>query len=268
MKKIIFLALILNSSFFTLHLFAQPAIQWEKCLGGAGDDEAYAMSNTNDGGYIVTGYSHSTDGQITNSHGGVWVAKLDANGFIQWEKTYGGSCYCETAYSIIQTTDGGYVFGGYTGSSDGDVVNPYPGSVQCWVVKLNDTGAIQWSKCYGGSVNQFLKSIIQTTDGGYIFSGDSDSNDGDVIGNHSNDYDAWIVKLSDSGAIQWAKCYGGTAGEVGNSIQQTNDGGYIVAGLTTSNDGDVNFNHGDNDYWIFKIDSIGHLQWQKSYGGA
>jgi len=247
---------------------AQPTIQWEKCYGGTGIDEGKVILQTNDGGYIVGGFSNSTDGNITNSHGGIWLIKLNSFGSLQWQKTYGGSCYCEVVNSIIQTIDGGYLFAGQTGSTNGDVSanHGFNGS-DAWVVKLNDTGDIQWAKCYGGTDDDEIESVIQTNDGGYIFTGSTKSNDGDVIGNHGY-YDMWVVKLDGTGSIQWAKCYGGSDKECGNSIKSKNEGGYIIAGVTTSNDGDVSMNHGDNDVWLVKIDSIGYLLWQKCYGGS
>ena len=86
--------------------YGQPTIQWEVCLGGSGDDEAQSIYQTTDGGYIIAGFSNSHDGQVTNSHGGAWVTKLNANGILQWQKNYGGSSYYDMVYSIIQTTDG------------------------------------------------------------------------------------------------------------------------------------------------------------------
>src|SRR5258707_778654 len=104
--------------------------------------------------------------------------------------------------------------------------------------------AIQWQKCLGGTGSEgSVNSIQQTSDGGYIVAGSSNSNDGDVTGNHGG-YDYWIVKLSNTGTIQWQKSLGGASGEFSYSIQQTSDGGYIIAGSSSSNSGDVTVNHG------------------------
>jgi len=135
---------------------------------------------------------------------------------------------------------------------------------------------IQWQKCLGGTASDYAMSIKQTTDGGYIVAGYSESNDSDVSGHHgevgyfaSPDY--WIVKTDSAGTIQWQKSLGGTSSDEAWSIQQTADGGYIVAGHSFSNDADVSAHHGtsdDADYWIVKLDHAGAIQWQKSLGGT
>jgi len=119
-------------------------------------------------------------------------------------------------------------------------------------VKLNASGSIEWQRSLGGSNNDFARSIQQTTDGGYIVAGYSESNDGDVTGNHGS-LDYWVVKLDSTGNIVWQKCLGGSHFDWALSIQQTGDGGYIVAGESWSIDGDVTGNHGVNDYWIVKL---------------
>src|SRR5688572_13509106 len=128
---------------------------------------------------------------------------------------------------------------------------------------------IVWQKCMGGTGYDYATSIQQTTDGGYIVGGKSASYDGDVTGHHGTAYDYWIVKLDSSGNIQWQKSYGGNGADENYSLQQTTDGGYILAGGSMSDEGDVSGHHGGNntyDYWIVKIDSMGNLQWQKSIG--
>ncbi len=242
-------------------------LQWQKTLGGGGDDLAYSIEQTSDSGYIVAGYTNSTNGDVTGNHGGLdyWIVKLNSIGVLQWQKTLGGSGD-DRATSIQQTIDGGYILAGNTDSNDGDVTGNH-GTGDFWVVKLNGSGAIQWQKCLGGSFEEQAYSIQQTTDGGYIVSGLTGSNDGDVIGNHgSSDY--WVVKLSNVGAIQWQKCLGGSGGDNDARIHQTTDGGYIVAGTTTSSDGDITGFNGLVDYWITKLDSLGVLQWQKTLGGS
>jgi len=127
---------------------------------------------------------------------------------------------------------------------------------------------IEWQKCLGGSDIDQALSVQQTSDGGYIVGGRSNSTDGDVTGNHGG-YDPWVVKLSTSGNIEWQKCLGSSGFDEGaSSVQQTSDGGYIVAGTTTSNDGDVTGNHGDMDSWVVKLDTSGNIEWQKSLGGS
>ena len=119
-------------------------------------------------------------------------------------------------------------------------------------MKLNSLGDIEWQKCLGGTDWDDVNPIQQTSDGGFIVAGFTESNDGDVSGNHGND-DAWVVKLNSLGDIEWQKCLGGTIDDRACSIQQTSDGGFIVTGFTYSNDGDVSGNHGYSDYWVVKL---------------
>ncbi len=194
-----------------------------------------------------------------------FVASLSAQPAIQWQKTYGGSSH-DQLYSIQQTTDGGYISVGVTTSNNGDVFGNH-GGFEFWVVKLTENGSIQWKKSFGGSNNDWPYYIQQTNDGGYIMSGMTMSNNGNVSGNHG-DRDGWVVKLNEAGGIQWAKTLGGSGPDEAWSVIQTSDGGYIVAGSSGSNDGDVTVNHGFNDVWIVKLSEAGVIQWQKSLGGS
>lgn len=184
---------------------------------------------------------------------------------IEWQKALGGT-HGESANAVQQTSDGGYIVAGNSMSNDGDVTGNHGGG-DYWIVKLNPAGGIQWQKTLGGSNVDDAQSIRQTTDGGYIIAGSSNSGDGDISGNHGN-YDYWIVKLDSNGNMQWQKSLGGSSMDMAQSIQQTSEGGYIVAGSSSSNDGDVSGNHGGGDYWILKLDINGNIQWQKSLGGS
>jgi len=248
--------------------FAQaPAIQWQTCLGGSGDESASAIRQTSDGGYIVVGTSESNNGEVSGNHGGedYWIVKLDTTGAVQWQKSLGGSSFDE-ALSVQQTSDGGYIVAGGSYSNDSEVSGNH-GYEDYWVVKLNDIGAIQWQKCLGGDTTDVATSIRQTSDGGYIIAGQSYSNDSEVSGNHGN-FDYWAVKLTDSGAIQWQKSLGGSSYDGAYSIQQTSDGGYIVAGQSFSDDDELSGKPGGANDWIVKLNDTGAIQWQKSLGGS
>ncbi len=246
---------------------AQPRIQWQKSLGGTAADNANAVRQTSDGGYIMVGSTSSTNGDVTGNHGGgdIWVVKLNASGVIQWQKPLGGTG-ADQGYDVQQTTDGGYVVAGYTGSNNGDVTG-YHGSRDGWVVKLDNAGVIQWQKCLGGSGFDELYSIVQTADGGYAVAGYTGSTNGDVSGNHGT-YDAWVVKLNSTGTLQWQKCLGGTVADFAYALRQTSDAGFIVAANTKSTNGDVTGNHGSDEAWMVKLDNTGTLQWQKCLGGT
>jgi hypothetical protein len=251
---------------WVVKLNSQGTIQWQKTLGGSAEDYAFSVLQVADGGYIVAGMTNSNNGDVTENHGNYdcWVVKLDAIGAIVWQKTFGGS-FDDAALSIKETTDGGYIVAGYTSSEDGDVSGNH-GETDFWVLKLNETGKIQWQKTLGGSAGDYASSIEQTADGGYILAGETASSDEDLTYNHGS-YDFWVVKLSVIGTIQWQKTFGGSNIDEAQSIQQSADGGYIVAGNTNSADGDVNGYHGSFDYWIVKLDPTGAIQWQKALGG-
>src|SRR5690606_15486957 len=170
------------------------------------------------------------------------------------------------AKEVYQTQDGGYLIAGSSSSNDGDVSGNH-GGTDFWIVKMNAAGNIETQNSYGGSGIDSAQDIQPTSDGGYIIAGSSDSNDGDVTG-HQGEGDFWIVKISLTGSMVWQKTFGGSAGDFAKSIKQTVDGGYIVAGSSESNDGDVSGNHGETDFWVVKLSSNGNLEWQKSLGGS
>lgn len=252
------------TDFWVVKLNSSGAIQWQKALGGSSIEEANSVQQTSDGGYIVAGTAASSDGDATGGHGSFdyWIIKLDSSGNIQWKKMLGGSMV-EHAHSIRQTTDSGYIIAGYSNSVNGDITGNH-GSEDFWIVKLDQSGNLQWQKSLGGGDKDSAYSIQQTSDGGYITIGVSLSTNGDATGNHGN-YDIWVVKLNASGSIQWQKSLGGSNDDTAYTIRQTSDGGYIFAGTSSSNDGDVIGNTGSN-MWIVKLNNTGNIQWQKIYG--
>jgi hypothetical protein len=245
-------------------------IQWQKSLGGSGADNSLCIQPTADGGYIMSGYTNSNDGDVSGYHGGIgsevdgWVVKLSSSGAIQWQKVLGGT-HCDYANQVLSTHDGGYIIVGHTESNDGDVTSTH-GEKDVWIIKLSSNGSIVWQKTLGGTNNDYAYALQSTQDGGYIIAGNTESNDGDVSGNHGGQ-DVWVVKLSVNGAILWQKALGGSNDENAQSIEATGDGGYIVAGQTKSNNGDVSGNHGAQDAWIVKLNGSGTIQWQKALGG-
>ena len=242
-------------------------IQWQKNYGGSSLEQAEVIIQTLDGGYIITGTSGSNDGDVSDNHGNndIWIVKLNKAGAIEWQKCYGGT-QMEIIKDIVQTSDNGYIFAGFTYSNNGDVYGNH-GSTDYWVVKIDSEGVQEWQKCLGGTNGDYANSIQQTKDGGYIVAGYTRSRDGDVSGYHSfNDF--WVVKLTDAAEIEWQKCYGGYDDDIAYAVCQTKDSGYIVAGFTYSNDGDVLNNKAGNNIWILKLNTSGEIQWQKCYGGS
>ncbi len=243
---------------------------WENCYGGSGYDEGDCIRQTSDGGYIVAGYTNSADGNITHSFGGydAWLLRLDDTGAVAWQYNYGGSG-TDWLASVQQTTDGGYIAVGSTTSTDGEVRSTHGGGAyDVWVVRLNDTGGIKWSKTFGGTGDDEGWSVQQTTDGGYIVGGYTSSHDGDVTGFHGGAADYWALKLNDTGGIVWKHTYGGNGDDESQSITQTSDGGYIMTGNSSSTNGDVTGNHGGYDLWTVKLNDTGGIAWQKCYGGT
>lgn len=262
MKNLLLLLLSING-------FAQaPEIEWQKSYGGSGYDNLGASIKTTDGGYILAGYSNSIDGDVIGNDGGTdfWFIKLNAEGNIEWQRTFGGT-QSDVCNAIRQTPDGGFIAAGYTYSSQsGDITNNY-GIMDVWIVKLAADGSLLWQKTYGGSSEETANDIQLTSDGGYIFTGNTFSNNGNVSGNHGN-FDNWVVKLDAAGAVEWSKTLGGSNGETMFSIVQTNDGGFIEVGITESNNGNVIGNHGAGDIWIVKLTALGNISWSKLIGGS
>jgi hypothetical protein len=212
------------------------ASQWAKSYGGSDFENALSIQQTSDGGYIVAG---STD-SFGAGNGDAWVLKLDETGDVLWQKTYGGTNHDYTQ-SIQQTSDGGYIVAGSTysfGAGNGDI----------WVLKLDETGNVLWQKTYGGANYDMAKSIQQTLDGGYIAAGYTES-----FGAGYDD--AWVLKLDETGNVLWQKTYGGTQDEEAKFIQQTSDGGYIVAGWIFSFFNTIY----ESDFWVLKLDSNGGI---------
>lgn len=222
---------------------SSTANTWARTYGGSRGDSATAIQPTADGGYIVAGATRS----FGDVQGDLWVLKLDGQGTVQWEKTYGGPVW-EWANVIRATSDGGYIVAGYTSSFGA-------GAMDVWVLKLDGQGNIQWQKTYGGSQDEEAFDIQTTSDGGYIVVGYTAS-----FGDPDNDL--WVLKLDGAGNVQWQKTYGGGREESGSAVQITGDGGYIVAGSTKS------FVDYDGDAWILKLNSAGDIEWQKVYGGS
>ncbi|HKR06809.1 MAG TPA: T9SS type A sorting domain-containing protein, partial [Bacteroidia bacterium] len=273
MKKVILI--LAGFCFLFSDGFAQVAIEWQNTIGGNGSDDFGLILQTADGGYICGGSSASdiSGDKTEDSNGSLdyWVVKLDGSGNIQWQNTIGGNS-ADMLFSFQQTSDGGYILGG-TSDSDisGDKTENSYGNYDYWVVKLDGSGSIQWQNTIGGNLNDQLYSIQQTTDGGYILGGHSDSGiSGEKTENCNGEYDYWLIKLNASGNIQWQNTIGGNYSDYLFSMQQTIDDGFILGGFSLSNiSGDKTENNigGSIDYWIVKTDASGNIQWQNTIGG-
>ncbi|HEX2607708.1 MAG TPA: hypothetical protein VHK91_10030 [Flavisolibacter sp.] len=235
--------------------------------GGSGFDAAASVIESQDCGYLFAGITQSNDGAVSGNHGNAdaWVVRVNSQGAIIWQKPFGGSDG-DQANSLTSAMDGRYAIAGLSFSQDGDAAGNHGGE-DAFIVSFNEQGNRIWQKMLGGQESDAAKCITATPDGGYIMAGLSNSNNGDVYGNHGS-FDAWVVKLDRWGHITWQKTYGGSGVDVANCIINTLDGGYLLAGETSSNDGDVSGNHGANDFWVIKLDRQGMVQWKKVLGGS
>jgi hypothetical protein len=260
--------------FWVVKLDVNGSKQWDKTFGGRDEEVLFSVQQTSDGGYIAGGYSNSNiSGDKTEDSKGFadyWVVKIEDNGNIQWDKTFGGSDIDEL-FSLQQTSDGGYILGGYSASGiSGDKTGANRGGRDYWIVKIDDNGSKQWDKTFGGSDEDRLNALQQTSDGGYLLGGYSNSNiSGDKTENSRGGYDHWVVKIDASGNKQWDKTFGGNTDDVLNSLRQTADGGYVLGGYSLSgSSGDKSeSSRGSYDYWILKINASGNKQWDKTFGG-
>ncbi len=284
-KGYILTILILLVTFQQGYTQTIPRIQWQKCIGGTVTDETQDAAATTDGGYIMIGSVISNNGDVSGNHSifgayDVWIVKIDATGNIQWQKCFGGSLD-DYGACVKQTAEGGYIFAASTISNDQQIPFNH-GSSDLWVVKLDASGNIQWSKTFGGSgvdVNVFTGgginnrgkiADIEETNNGYMIATSTRSTNGDVTGVHGTAAnDIWLLKLDLAGLLQWQKCLGGTGGEEIVGIEATNDGNYILAGRTTSTNGDVTGNtntSASQTCWIVKLDPNGNILWEKCIG--
>ncbi|PKP03165.1 MAG: hypothetical protein CVU11_09385 [Bacteroidetes bacterium HGW-Bacteroidetes-6] len=320
-------------SFLSVSLIAQPTIAWQKNYGGSAHEYAWKSIPTSDGGFVFTGNTESSNGDVPDNAGNtdLWVARVNSVGAIVWSFTYGGT-EDEEGYDIVEAADGTFYVAGWTNSYDGDVTgNHGTYSSDFWVLHISSSGILLKEKCFGGTSDDDAAAIGFTPDGYLLVSGTVYSNDGDVSGNHSSsETDLWVIKLdtalnllsqlcvggsdyeeglnmavtTDNGCVlvgrsyssdgdvtgyhagsdmlvakisstfmvEWAKCFGGSETEEGNSVVQLYDGSYAALGYTsTHNNGDVTGHHGSSgmdDFWLLKLTSAGVLEWAKCYGGT
>jgi len=216
-------------------------IQWTKTIGGDSSDVGTSVQQTEDGGYIVTGWTNS----FSAGDKDVYLIKTDANGDTLWTKIYGGA-EDDKGNSVQQTFDGGYIIAGYKEAF---------GDADIYLIKTDSLGDALWTETYGSYKHDCGYSVQQTTDGGYIITGTTES-----FG--AGKRDVYLVKTDESGDILWTKTCGGTNDEKAYSVEQTLDGGYIVVGFTKS------FGEGWEDVYLIKTDSNGDTLWTKTYGGT
>ena len=230
--------------FYLVKTDSLGSLLWQRTFGGANDDEAYSVLQTNDGGFIAAGVTSS----FSNGGRDVFLVKTDPSGNFVWQKNLGGLS-SDGAWDIQHTSDGGFIIAGWTFSHG-------PGFLgNAWLLKTDSLGNEQWNKVFGGTEVDRAYSVQQTTDGGYILTGYTDSFGAGL-------YDMLLIKTDNTGNQQWMKTFGGTGRDYGHSVQQTMDGGFIAAGYTLS------FGAGGDDMYVVKTDANGNEQWSNTYGGS
>ncbi|MEO6166762.1 MAG: T9SS type A sorting domain-containing protein [Chitinophagales bacterium] len=259
--------------FWILKTNSSAAIEWQRTIGGNDLEKFRSIEQTPDGGYIVAGRSSSNaSGDKTEDAKGydIWVIKLDGSGVIEWQNNIGGKESDDVA-AVHPTADGGYIIGGFSNSIVGADKTEAPiGGFDYWVIKLNSAGSIEWQNTIGGTLNDYLAAIEQTSDGGYILGGFSSSGiSGDKTEASLGGDDYWIVKLDNAGNIEWQNTIGGSNSDFLYAAQQTADGGYIIGGESLSGlTGDKTEAGLGQDYWVLKLSSAGAIEWQNTIGSS
>lgn len=288
------------TDFWVIKLNAKGEEQWQKTIGGSGQDELLCAFQTKDGGYMLGGSSNSTlnpkkditkkgtidvkpdlAGKTEKCRGNMdyWIVKLDNSGIVQWQKTYGGE-YADVLRSMEQTVDGGYILGGYSNSPrSGDKTEEKNGIGDYWILKIDNLGAIEWQKCYGGNGDNQLYVIHQTQDGGYIAGGNSNSTTSLSFkgGTVSNGTDYWVLKMDKKGDVVWSKTYDFGKVDILTSMVENEDHTFLIGGYAQSESGQgtkgglqllkvSGDKEGINDYIALKISDTGEELWKKTVG--
>jgi len=266
-----------NYDYLVVKLNSSGIIQWQKSFGGTNIDKATSVLATSDGGYLVLGYSKSTDGDITadTNHGAydVWLLKLDSAGTILWQKTYGGASDDKAGH--IYTNGTNYYIAAYSKSNNGDLTVNH-GNYDYWIFSIDNTGTILWQRSYGGSsIDKEPVLAFNTSD--LLIAGTSNSNDGD-ISNPQGGFDFWVLNVnSTNGNIIWQNNYGGTGADFATGVgslpvlTRSNNltGSELYAvGYSNSDDGDFTTNQGNYDAWFIGIDFSGNLVNSTNFGGS
>jgi len=221
--------------------------EWNSTFGGSSVDWGYSIKQTNDSGYIISGYTDSYGAGDSD----VWLIKTDSGGNEVWNFTFGGIDF-DRGFSVQQTREEGYIITGYTVSYDID-----PTACDIWLIKTDVNGIEEWNRTFGGTgvSNKFDMgySVQQTTDGGYIITGDSEIY-------YVAKSDIWLIKTDSMGNEKWNRTFGGSGSDRGRSVQQTRDGGYIITGWAWS------YSVTNPDIWVIKTNSSGKEDWNFTYG--
>ena len=219
-----------------------PSVEFNKAYGGGGFDGATSVIEASDGGFAIAGYTDS----FGAGQNDVWLIKTDSNGNVEFNKTYGGADD-DVAWSIVETSDGGFALAGRTESFGA-------GSLDAWLIKTDSKGNVEFNKTYGGGYDDAASSVVETSDGGFAIAGRTNPSG-------AGQNDAWLIRADSNGNVEFIKTFGGYASDGAESVVQTSDGGFAIAGFTESS------GSGARDAWLVKTDSKGNVEFNKTYGG-
>jgi hypothetical protein len=231
-----------GNDFYLVKVDSNGDTVWTRTYGGSGTETARCVKQTNDGGYVVAGFSNS----FGAGHFDFYLVRTDSNGIALWDTTYGGGEWDE-AYCIVQTEDGGFVLAGRTASFGA-------GQEDFWLVRTDSLGGVAWSRTFGGSFSEICRCVYQTANGGFLLSG--------YVMYTTTNRDVFAVKTDSAGYAEWDTTYGGGGNDVSYGGFQTPDGGFAFAGYTDS------FGAGEQDFFLLRTDSLGVPQWTRTFGGA
>jgi hypothetical protein len=230
------------SDFYAIKTDFRGNVMWSRVYGDSGHEEASSVQQTTDSGYVMTGLTDSPAQSPMN----VYLVKTNAAGDTMWTRVFGDS-EMNGGYSVQQTTDGGYVVAGHT-------TRRSPGARSAYLIRTDANGDPEWTRAYGDSGTTIAHSVRQTTDGGYVIAGYTDSHG-------AGRYDVCLIRTGSLGDTLWTRTYGGTRDDEGYSVEQTSDGGYIIAGYTDS------YGAGFDDVYLIKTDPLGDSLWARTFGG-
>lgn len=259
--------------FFVLKYDTNDTLIWKKILGGSNDDRGSKLVHTEDGGFVVLGYSKSKDRDVSNNAGDrdFWVAKINNEGRILWEQSYGYQGR-DFGTSVIETSDNGFLIVGELdvtasgGEGNTNAKIQHAGG-DFWAIKLNSSGKKEWSRYYGGTFTDTPSAVLEASDTSFLIVGASDSKDVDISGNKGG-YDFWVIKIDALGNLIWEKSLGGSEIDRATGIIALKDNNFLITGNTRSSDTQVSNNKGGSDIWVVKITKEGELLWEKTIGGS
>jgi hypothetical protein len=257
-----------EGDFWIIKLNSLGEIQWDKTYGGSKDDNARSITCSQDGGFVVTGFTYSdlNDGDVSGFKGvcDTWVIKINSTGDLEWQKCLGGT-NADGSWDVV-TCDDGYVITGFTYSNDSDVTGNH-GAEDIWLVKLDLLGNLVWQKCIGGTGSEMAFSITKNIDGDFLLAGNTNSSNGNMTGYYGGGSDAWVAKVDPLGNIIWSKSLGGSGADDFLAVIPTADGNSLFYGYSNSTNGDAIGNVAGSS-WLVKVDPLGTLIWQKGFGGS